>query len=129
MTDEMMRVPVDPRVALAAERTVLAWFRTGVALMGLGFVVARFDVFLRVAGPATHGAASATVDASRVGLLIVSAGILVNAWASWRHHRLVKRLTSGEPFRTSALGPVLLGLATAVGGAIVVALLMSGLLG
>ena len=32
----------DPRVYLAAERTFLAWIRTGLALMGFGFVVARF---------------------------------------------------------------------------------------
>ena len=31
---------------LAAERTLLAWIRTGLALMGLGFVVARFGIFL-----------------------------------------------------------------------------------
>jgi hypothetical protein len=32
--------------ALAAERTYLAWIRTGLALLGLGFVVARFGLFL-----------------------------------------------------------------------------------
>src|SRR6204780_1272039 len=31
---------------LAAERTMLAWIRTGLALMGFGFVVARFGLFL-----------------------------------------------------------------------------------
>ena len=39
--------PEDPRVRFAAERTVLAWMRTGLALMGFGFVVARFGLFLR----------------------------------------------------------------------------------
>jgi putative membrane protein len=37
----------DPRVDMAAERTFLAWIRTGLALMGFGFVVARFGLFLR----------------------------------------------------------------------------------
>jgi putative membrane protein len=32
---------------LAAERTLLAWIRTGLALMGFGFVVARFGLFLQ----------------------------------------------------------------------------------
>src|SRR5690348_14683619 len=36
-----------PRDYLANERTLLAWVRTGVALIGLGFVVARFGLFLR----------------------------------------------------------------------------------
>ena len=37
----------DPRVRFAIERTLLAWIRTGLALMGFGFVVARFGLFLR----------------------------------------------------------------------------------
>ena len=37
----------DPRVVFAAERTFLAWVRTGLALTGFGFVVARFGLFLR----------------------------------------------------------------------------------
>ncbi len=32
----------DPRVFFAAERTLLAWVRTGLGLVGMGFVVAKF---------------------------------------------------------------------------------------
>ena len=39
--------PADARVYFAAERTLLAWVRTGLAMMGFGFVVARFGMFLR----------------------------------------------------------------------------------
>jgi putative membrane protein len=52
----------DPRVYFAAERTLLAWVRTGLAMMGFGFVVARFGLFLRelaamqaAAPPRQHG--------------------------------------------------------------------------
>ena len=37
----------DPRTRFAGERTLLAWVRTGLAMMGFGFVVARFGLFLR----------------------------------------------------------------------------------
>jgi len=41
----------DLRDYLAAERTFLAWIRTGLALMGFGFVVAAFRTY-----PATTSA-------------------------------------------------------------------------
>ena len=55
-----IELPPDPRVFFAAERTLLAWLCTGIAVMAFGFVVARFGLFLRLlrmqAGDsATHG--------------------------------------------------------------------------
>lgn len=38
----------DPRVFFAAERTLLAWTRTGITLMGFGFVIERFGLFLHM---------------------------------------------------------------------------------
>ncbi len=40
------RFTTSPADYLAAERTFLAWIRTGLALMGFGFVVARFGLLL-----------------------------------------------------------------------------------
>ena len=41
----------DPRVFFAAERTLLAWIRTGLGLVGMGFVVAKFGLFFRLLQP------------------------------------------------------------------------------
>jgi putative membrane protein len=93
----------DPRIYLAAERTLLAWVRTGLAMMGFGFVVARFGVFLR-ATAALHAA-----DAPRqlgvshwVGVTLVILGVGVNVGAAVAHRRVVARLDRGESIRLVA---------------------------
>ena len=119
---------VDPRVILAAERTLLAWIRTGLALMGFGFVVARFGVFLRELAFVAHAPEGRLSSGTPViGLAIVAAGVLVNAWASVRHARMTRRLARGESFEATQRGPIVVAVATAVGGAIVVAVLAGAL--
>ena len=51
------------RLHQANERTVLAWIRTALAMMGFGFVVARFGLFLRELSVA-HAASSPPHGAS-----------------------------------------------------------------
>jgi putative membrane protein len=84
----------DPRVFFAAERTLLAWVRTGVATIGLGFVVARFGLFLRLIAPergaATHGF-SATV-----GVALVLLGASCCAIAALQFARYARRLSADE---------------------------------
>jgi len=38
---------IDPRIYMAAERTFLAWIRTAIGLIAFGFVVEKFDFFLK----------------------------------------------------------------------------------
>ena len=115
---------IDPRVVLAAERTLLAWIRTGIALMGFGFVVARFGIFLRELAAANGWVLTNRLNASTIGVGIVAAGLLVNLWASLRHRRMVNRMVQGEPFETSPRGPVAVGMATVIGGAVLAAVLI-----
>jgi putative membrane protein len=93
---------IDPSTGLAAERTLLAWLRTGLAMMGFGFVVARFGLFLNeIAAEQGTPARRGSGLSLWIGALLIAFGVVVNVVAAAQHVRLMKRLTSGEPYRVS----------------------------
>ena len=76
---------VDLRDFLAEERTVLAWIRTGIALMGLGFVVARFGLFLEEIQINQGGSPAQQHRLSLwFGTALIVAGVAVNLFSAWR---------------------------------------------
>lgn len=106
----------DPRVFFAAERTLLAWLRTGLTVIGLGFVVARFGLFIRLlalerspAAAPEHSAVSAVL-----GVLFVLAGAIAILFATVQHRRFVATLPLVDLPRSYSRGFALL-LSGAVG--------------
>ncbi|HKD61959.1 MAG TPA: DUF202 domain-containing protein [Terracidiphilus sp.] len=82
---------------LAAERTLLAWIRTGLALMGFGFVVARFGLFLRQIQLVNHEMPAQNFGPSLwFGTALIAAGVFVNVLAGYRHVNLVRGLEHGD---------------------------------
>jgi putative membrane protein len=85
-----------PSDYLAAERTFLAWIRTGIALMGFGFVVARFGLFLQEFQALQPNVAVHSSWLSLVfGTLLIAIGVAVNLLSTWLHVRLVRGLNRG----------------------------------
>ncbi len=73
---------------LANERTFLAWIRTSIAVMSLGFIVARFGLWLReIAGDVRTPIAVRYPSASLpVGEALVVLGGALALLAAWRYH-------------------------------------------
>jgi putative membrane protein len=76
-----MSYAADPRVLFAAERTLLAWQRSAIALMGFGFVVERFGLFLQMVAhqPASESQRGFSLGLGVLLLLLGAAVALISA--------------------------------------------------
>jgi putative membrane protein len=81
----------------ANERTYLAWIRTAVALMGLGFVIERFDLFVQYLG-ANGGGLPSDPWVHPAGLGLIFFGVLVLAVSTGRYLRF-KHLIAEDAVR------------------------------
>lgn len=93
-------IPDDKKATehLANERTFLAWVRTSIAIMSLGFVVAKFGLWMRELGAGltppmpSHGSGmSAPIGMGMIGL----GGALV-VLAAWRFHVVNRQIAAGR---------------------------------
>lgn len=99
---------IDLRILQANERTLLAWIRTGLAIMAFGFVVGRMASWLPGAAPAPW--------AGLTGAAFVVLGSLANGVATARYLHVRRAILDGEPvipgngaILSLAVGLVLLG--------------------
>jgi putative membrane protein len=115
----------DPRIYLASERTFLAWIRTGLGLMGVGFALARFGLFLREFQSTEHLAYRHTGVTVYSGVGLVALGVLVNVSALAHHIRTTRELRTGSwtPGRVSTQAVALCALLAVVGVGMAVYLL------
>lgn len=108
----------DPRVFFAAERTLLAWNRTSLALMAFGFVIERFGLFVSILLP-QHTSPIQRGISFWTGLAFVLLGAWVAAFSTVQYRKLLKTLKPVEipqGYRTNPgvaanLAVALLGLA------------------
>ena len=86
----------DPRVFFAAERTLLAWQRTAIALIGLGFVVERFGLFTRMLTIETSQRPTHAGLSLFFGVFFLCVGSAAAMLSAWQFRRFLRELSEQE---------------------------------
>lgn len=111
---------------LANERTLLAWVRTSITLMALGFVVARFGLLLRELASKGGGLGKAPSAAPYIGVLLVLAGVVLAIIGITRFVRTRGQLQGGRFESEIRSVLVMIGLVIAAGLALTAYLILTG---
>ena len=116
---------------LANERTFLAWIRTALGLIGIGFVLARMGVFLRqlstVAGSSPRPEFRGSHEFLITGVIFLLFGTALCVGAGWLYQRSRKSIDGGryEPARHAVTA---LTVAAALGSLVIAGLVLWQLL-
>jgi putative membrane protein len=83
---------------LANERTFLAWIRTSLGLMGFGFVVVKFSIFLRQIGVMLKNLDPVTSPgySSILGIGLVAFGALIGILSFFRYRRIERQISNPD---------------------------------
>jgi len=87
----------------AAERTLMAWIRTALSLIGFGFGIGKLDAYLRGAG--LHTRLDLPHSSLIFGASFIVVGILGLLAAIVQHSRILKRLSQPD-FAYNAMRPI-----------------------
>lgn len=116
----------DPRFYLAAERTFLAWIRTGLSLMGFGFVVARFGIFLKEVQTSQHESILRSTGFSvGFGTTLVLLGVVMNLVAAFQHIQNVRMIREGQPLDKPSRFAIIISVTLALTGTAMAVYLLS----
>jgi putative membrane protein len=122
----MLNTEADPRVYFAAERTLLAWIRTGMTIMAFGFVVARFGLFLRLLRPETGHPSPTGGVSPYLGAVLVVIGVVAVSAGTKRYREFCRLLgPSSLPSPHAEVLPLIMGWSLAALGVALVAILLT----
>ena len=107
----------------ANERTFLAWIRTSIALMGFGFVIVKFVLFLKQLSVLLETEASTGYSAV-AGVIMVVVGVLIALFSYFQYKRSEMQLRNNF-FTTSPALSLIMTLILVIGGVFLVIYLLS----
>lgn len=113
------------REHMANERTFLAWIRTSIALMGFGFVIVKFTLFLKqlsllleTRDVPSHGYSSI------IGVVMVAIGVMIAVFAFLQYKKNEKWIKSNY-YASSSMLSLIMTFILIIGGIFLIFYLLS----
>ncbi|MDQ2753908.1 MAG: DUF202 domain-containing protein [Bacteroidota bacterium] len=108
LNNKLSKKPAGASDHLANERTFLAWIRTSIAMMGFGFVIVKFALFIRQITAVLH---QPNINPNQgfsavIGVIMVAFGALIAALSFVRYRNVEKQLNNGSYFSSQWLSIV-----------------------
>ena len=90
-----------PNDHLANERTFLAWIRTSIGIMGFGFIVVKFSMFVRQISLILEEKIPQPGHSGLIGVLLVAIGALTAVVAFLKYKKIEKQLRAGQYYNSN----------------------------
>jgi putative membrane protein len=119
----------NPSDHLANERTFLAWIRTSIAIMGFGFVVVKFALFIKQISLVLTSKQTILPGkgySTQIGVLLVAVGVFM-AFYGWLRYRITEKQLRNKAYKPSMLPALLLTICIVGIGVLLVFYLVPGL--
>jgi putative membrane protein len=129
MKEEKNQTIANPSDHLANERTFLAWIRTSIAIMGFGFVVVKFSLFVRQIALVLKSNQDILPEkgySAPIGILLVAVGAFM-AMYSYLSYRNTEKQLLNQAYKPSVLPALILTIGIVIIATLLVIYLIPGL--
>ena len=86
----------NPQVFFAAERTLLAWQRSSISFIALGFVIERFGIFIKFLKIANNIPDNSVHLSTFIGIFFIAMGSLTSLLAVLQYQNFLKTLPESD---------------------------------
>jgi len=96
MEKNQIEAAYNPQVFFAAERTLLAWQRSSISFIALGFVIERFGIFIKFLKIANNIPDNSIHLSAFIGIFFIALGSLISILSALQYQSFLRTLPRSD---------------------------------
>jgi len=96
MEKNQIEAAYNPQVFFAAERTLLAWQRSSISFIALGFVIERFGIFIKFLKIANNIPDNSIHLSAFIGIFFIAMGSLISILSALQYQNFLRTLPRSD---------------------------------